>query len=126
MKEKESLNSGTQSRYDLSYYSFRQLQRDYMRFERAFSDKFPNEFICRILINYMCYAQDINCRAFEKEISELMSKKTHYENYGESRRITFTADLVSKLSGFDFAEETCFKKRVFITYILDKYSYLQI
>ncbi len=46
----ESFDAGTISRYDMSDSTYRQLQRDHIRFEEKYAEKFSNGFICRILI----------------------------------------------------------------------------
>ena len=70
---------GALSRYDLSFYSYRQLQRDYIRFEQKYTEKFKNDFICRILINYMSYAQNHFRDKFEEDMLSYLSEKSDNE-----------------------------------------------
>lgn len=125
MIEREIIEKGIPSRYDLSFYTFRQLQRDHIRFEQQYVNKFPNNFICRILINYMCYVQENDLEKFEKDITDLCEKKSYKEYYYDSR-ISFTASLTEKIQEFDFVNNDNFKKRTVITYILDKFAAMSI
>lgn len=124
MGRQEIIEQGILSRYDLSYYSYRQLQRDHIRFNQQYVSKFPNNFICRILINYMEYAQEFLSDSFEKEISERFEKETYYNEYYYNDRIAFTTDLTTKIYDFDFINDEKFKKRTAITYILEKFTLL--
>ncbi len=115
---------GALSRYDLSFYSYRQLQRDYIRFEQKYTEKFKNDFICRILINYMSYAQNHFRDKFEQDMLSYLSVKSDNEYYISDFRITFTKDLVSKIKEFDFALKGSLKKRRIINFILEQFTSL--
>ena len=125
MSEGEIIENGGLSRYDLSFYSFRQLQRDHIRFEQEYVDKFPNKFVCRILTNYMCHAQENDLDGFEKAVSDVLRRKQHNEYYYNSR-ICFTVPLTNKMQEFDFASSCDFKKRTVITYILHRFTALPV
>lgn len=125
MRDPESIEKGMLSRYDMSYYTFRQLQRDHIRFEQKYVNEFPNGFICRILENYMCYAQENHLDEFEKEVSNLFKKKQNNEYYHDNR-ISFTSSLTDKMREFDFVSDDNFKKRPVITYILDRFTALSL
>ena len=114
---REEYYSGTMSRYDMSYFTFRQLQRDHINFEEKYADRFGNSFICRILINYMCYAQKNFCAEFEKSVTEILKIKYDEERFKDDR-ITFTIELTNKMLEFEFADCDNFKKRPVISYIL--------
>lgn len=73
----ESFDAGTLSRYDMSDSTYRQLQRDHIRFEEDYAEKFNNGFICRILINYMCYAQENFLERFESDIEKTFVNTEH-------------------------------------------------
>lgn len=126
MSKKESIENGTLSRYDLSYYSFRQLQRDYINFEQQFTNKFSNGFICRILINYIDYAEEKSADEFKSDISKRLIHKPDVDYFCKGKRITFTIDLYNKISKFDFTNNENFKKRIVITYILEKFTALPL
>lgn len=125
MREAEGIEKGMLSRYDMSYYTFRQLQRDHIRFEQEYVNGFPNGFICRILENYMCYAQENYLDEFEEEVSNLFAKKQNNECYHDGR-ISFTSSLTDKMREFDFITHNNFKKRPVITYILDRFTALPL
>ena len=123
MGEAELIEKGVLSRYDLSYYSCRQLQRDHIRFEEKYTATFTNTFICRILINYMCYAQDNLQESFEADISQVLEQKQYTDRYFDGR-VSFTSELTKKMQEFDFVYRKGFKKRTVITYILDRFTAL--
>lgn len=125
MKEKEIIETGALSRYDLSSYSYRQLQKDHICFKEKYAKKYGNNFICRILINYMNYAQEYFLDSFEKEIKEYLSNRKP-KDYCESDRISFTKELTNKMSEFDFVGLDTFKKRSAINYILEKFTSLPL
>lgn len=125
MKENEIIETGALSRYDLSSYSYRQLQKDHICFKEKYAKKFGNNFICRILINYMNYAQENFLDSFEKEIKEYLSNRKP-KDYCESDRISFTKELTNKMREFDFVGLDTFKKRSAINYILEKFTSLPL
>lgn len=119
---------GAQSRYDMTYYTYRQLQRDHIKFECKFVDKFPYDFIGKILINYMSYAQEYFLNRFEEKISDYF-KDRHKCNSCDNianARFSFTKPLILKMGEFRFIDDDNFKKRFFITYILDEFCKLPI
>lgn len=126
MREIELIEQGVLSRYDLSYYSFRQLQRDHINFEQQYTNKFSNGFICRILINYMDYAKKNFLKEFNAEISERLKHNPDVDYFRKGERITFTIELTKIISGFDFIKNEDFKKRIVITYILEKFTALPL
>ena len=93
----ESFDAGTLSRYDMSDSTYRQLQRDHIRFEEKYAEKFSNGFICRILINYMCYAQETFLERFESDMVTSFSGSEH-DQYIKDDRISFTKQLTEKNS----------------------------
>lgn len=121
----ETIIPGTLSRYDMSNHSYRQLCCDHIRFEERYAEKFGNNFICRILINYMCYAQDHYIEKFEFDVASFLKKKRHDE-YIKDDRISFTKGLTEKMLEFDFANNDAFKKRSVITYIIEKFVTLPL
>ena len=123
MREAEIIEQGTLSRYDMSYHGFRQLQRDHIRFVEKYTSAFTNTFICRILINYMCYAQDNLQKSFAADVSQLLEQKQYTDRYSGGR-ISFTSELTKKMQEFDFVYRKDFKKRTVITYILDRFTAL--
>ena len=122
---KEIIEAGTLSRYDMSYYTFRQLQRDHLRFKEKYTEKFGNSFICRILINYMCYAQKHFTERFESDVASRLECKQN-DKYIKDARISFTKLLTDKIMEFDFASHKAFKKRTVITCILEQFVALQL
>lgn len=122
---RETIEAGTLSRYDMNCYTFRQLQRDHIRFEEKYTEKFTNSFICRILINYMCYAQKNFLERFEADVTKSLECKKHDE-YIKDDRISFTKPLKDKMLEFDFASHKDFKKRAVITCILEQFAELQL
>lgn len=125
MKEKEIIEKGDLSRYDLSSYSYRQLQKDHICFKEKYAKKFGNNFICRILINYMNYAQEYFLVSFENEMKEYFNNKKP-KDYSKSERLSFTKELTNKMSEFDFVRLDTFKKRSAINYILEKFTALSL
>lgn len=123
-ESREEICKGVLSRYDLSFFSYRQLQRDHIRFEQEYTEKFPNDFICRILINYMSYAQNHFRDKFEQDMLSYLSEKSDNEYYISEFRLTFTKDLVNKIYEFDFALKGSIKKRRIINFILEQFTSL--
>ncbi len=121
----ETIEVNALSRYDMTYYTFRQLQRDYIRFEEKYTDRFGNNFICRILINYMCYAQEHFINQFEANVTERL-KHANRDDYFKDDRISFTKLLTDKMLEFDFVSHKDFKKRTVITFILEQFTQLQL
>ena len=121
----ESFDAGTLSRYDMSDSTYRQLQRDHIRFEEDYAEKFNNGFICRILINYMCYAQENFLERFESDIEKAFVN-TEHDQYKKDDRISFTKQLTEKIAEFDFSTNPSFKKRVVITYLLEQFTLLPL
>lgn len=121
----ESFDAGTLSRYDMSDSTYRQLQRDHIRFEEKYAEKFSNGFICRILINYMCYAQETFLERFESDMVTSFSGSEH-DQYIKYDRISFTKQLTEKIAEFDFSTNTSFKKRIVITYLLEQFTLLPL
>ena len=64
----ESFETGGLSRYDMSFSTYRQIQRDHIRVEEEYTEEFRKGFICRILINYMCYAQENFLEIIENDV----------------------------------------------------------
>lgn len=121
----EIIETGNLSRYDISYYTYRQLQRDHIRFEEKYIKKFSNSYICRILINYMCYAQDHFVEQFEADIVKRLESNQHDE-YIKNDRISFTKLLTDKFMEFNFSSLEYFKKRTVITFILEQFALLPL
>ena len=121
----EIMESGILSRYDMNYYTYRQLQRDHIRFEEEYTEKFSNGFICKILINYMCYAQDRFLDQFESDMEKCLNTKQNDE-YFKDDRITFTKLLTNKFGEFDFSSHKVLKKRTVITFILEQFALLPL
>lgn len=121
----ESFDAGTLSRYDMSFSTYRQLQRDHIRFVERYTEKFSNGYICRILINYMCYAQDHFLDRLENDVVNILNDKRHNE-YIKDDRISFTKQLNNKISEFDFSANTAFKKRTTITFLLEQFTQLPL
>lgn len=121
----ESFDAGTLSRYDMSDSTYRQLQRDHIRFEEEYTERFSNGFICRILINYMCYAQDNFLTQFESDVLTGFSN-TEHEQYIKDDRISFTKQLTEKITEFDFSTNSAFRKRAVITYLLEQFTQLPL
>ena len=121
----ESFDAGTLSRYDMSFSTYRQLQRDHIRFVERYTEKFSNGYICRILINYMCYAQDNFLERLENDVVNILNDKRHNE-YIKDDRISFTKQLNNKISEFDFSANTAFKKRTTITFLLEQFTQLPL
>lgn len=121
----EIIEAGMLSRYDMSYYTYRQLQRDHIRFEEEYTEKFGNKFICKILINYMCYAQEYFLERFESDVVKRLEKSEHDE-YIKDDRISLTKQLTDKFLEFEFSSHRDFKKRSVITYILEQFTLLAL
>ena len=121
----ESFDAGTLSRYDMSFSTYRQLQRDHIRFVERYTEKFSNGYICRILINSMCYAQDHFLERLENDVVNILNDKRHNE-YIKDDRISFTKQLNNKISEFDFSANTAFKKRTTITFLLEQFTQLPL
>lgn len=121
----ESIEAGALSRYDMSYSTYRQLQRDHIRFEEKYAERFGNGFVCRILINYMCYAQRIFLEQFESDVVRYLDKKEHDEYFMEDR-ISFTKQMKDKFSEFKFSSYSNFKKRPVISFILERFTTLAL
>ncbi|MGN0623118.1 MAG: WYL domain-containing protein, partial [Oscillospiraceae bacterium] len=121
----EIIESGAQSWYDMSYYTYRQLQRDHIRFEEEYTERFRNDYICRILINYMCYAQKSFLEQFENDTKKRMMSK-QCDKYKGTDRISLTKLLTEKILEFDFPYHKDFKKRTLITFILEQFTLLPL
>lgn len=123
----EMLAPRTLSRYDVTYYTFRQLQRDHIRFKGKYTEKFQGEYICNILKNYMCYAQDNFMEQFEADVTRCFEKGLHDEYVKNGRgRISFAKPLINKLREFDFITHPKFKKHTLINFILDQFARLPL
>lgn len=121
----EFYEAGTLSRYDMSLSTYRQLQRDHIRFEEQYTERFSNGYICRILINYMCYAQNHFLERLENEVVNILNASRHDE-YIKDDRISFTKQLTNKISEFDFSANAAFKKRIAITFLLEQFTLLSL
>lgn len=121
----ESIMTGDLSRYDLSPSTYRLLQKDHIRFEEKYVRKFGNSFICRILINYMRYAEKNFPDSFEKEIADYFVSKAGNE-YHIDFRLSFNKALTEKMEQFDFVRLDSFRKRKAINFILEKYAGLPL
>lgn len=121
----EIISSGALSRYDMSNQTFRQMQRDYIRFTETYSNKFNNAFICTILVNYLSYAQEEFRDDFQNKIRKHLSDTPNSE-YTIENRVTFTKKLVEKLDTFDFTNDDNFKKRPVLTYILESFAKMRL
>lgn len=125
-----------QSRYALGYYCTRQLQRDHLRFEQSYTDKFSNGFICRILTNYLSYAKDRFKKEFEDDVLEFMSGENQSfdpdeEKYTQSK--VFPNNKLKKMmSLFLFSQKPVkngrmfFKSSRFFSYILERFAKLPL
>lgn len=126
----EELFAGGQSRYGLSSFSRRQLQRDHIKLTESYAAAFENSFICRILVNYMRFARENFLEDFEKDMSDRLKESSSYRASDNGRitmdqRITFTNALIEEIKDFDFYKNNSFKKSLVITYILEKFTSLQ-
>ena len=120
----ESIQQGNLSRYDLSYFAYRQLQRDHIRFEEAYTGHFSSRFICRILYHYMCFLPEGSAAQFEDNIRKqyaVKQEKAFWEN-----RFTLNKALAGKMREFTFAEDRQFGKRIVINYILEQFASLPL
>ena len=122
----ESFDAGMQSRYDLSLRTYRQLQRDHIRFMEKYAEEFENGFISQILVNYMCYAQEKFLYSFENGVMNALNDKRHDEYIKDYRLNNLTEKLSDKISEFDFSTNASFKKRIMITYILEQFADLPL
>ena len=123
--KKEECSAGMMSRYDMSDFTFRRLQKDYINFTEKYSPDFKYDYITRILINYMDYAKENNRDEFEnKVINRLLNESKNDYNY--ESRITINSGLADKMDEFDFIYNDNFKKRPVITYILELFSALRL
>ena len=125
----ENMNIGDQSRFDISFFSYRRLQRDHIQFKRKHVDIFENDFLCRILINYLSYVSDISKARFEKEICDILNDNWKPEDSMHARtkrnfRISVTAELEKKAHKFEFMTYSNFKKNTVISYLLFRYTIL--
>lgn len=120
----ESVDRGQLSRYDLSYFAYRQLQRDYINFEEAYIEHFSSRFICRILYHYMCILPEDSAERFEARIREQYAVKPEKPFY--SHRISLNNALTDKMREFSFVEDKQFGKRVVINYILEQFAALPL
>ena len=122
---REELEPGILSRYDMSYFTFRQLQRDHINFKESYADKFENGFICQILVSYMSYAQKNFLKDFEAAVAGVLENGDD-EEYTNNARITITKELKGKMEEFEFTRREDFRKRPVITYILKSFAALRI
>lgn len=122
---REELVPGSLSRYDMSYFTFRQLQRDHINFKESYADKFENGFICQMLVNYMSYAQKNFLKDFEEAVAGVLESRDD-EEYSNNARITITKELKGKMEEFKFSNRDDFRKRPVITYILNSFAALRI
>lgn len=121
----EEIVAGQLSRYDMSYYTYRQLQRDHIRFKGEYAKKFSNSFICRILINYISCALENSRNQFASGMLDYL-KNYSYKQFEEEDRLTLTKDLAKKLNDLDFIDKESFKKRAVIDYILEQFVSLPL
>lgn len=124
---KENIESGMQSRYDMSFFTFRQLQRDHIRFMEEFTDSFKNEgaFISRILVNYMCYAQENERDSFEARMREVLDSGCHEESYADER-LNINMTLADKMNEFAFKNHPLLKKRTVISAMLREFAAMTV
>lgn len=120
-----------QSRFAVSQFCFRQLQRDHIRFEHSISCSFSNDFISRIIINYIAYSQEHSRTELEKNILDLMipGKSFHTVSVKFYKGIlTLTNEMRNRLSFFHFNNKMVkkgtfyFKSNKFFSYILECYA----
>ena len=121
----EEILNGELSRYDMKDITFRRLRLNYIIFEEEYAEKLPNSFLCRILINYMSYAQDNFIDGFERDVLRILPERPRYE-YCHSDRVSVTKPLAEKMSEFDFTTHESFRKRPVITYILECFAALHL
>ena len=81
-----------QSRYAISQFCTRQLQREHIRFKQSYVSEFPNDFICHILINYLSYAREHFKERLEKNVLDLMSTNQSDNTLAEK---AFTKGILS-------------------------------
>lgn len=73
----------------------------------------------------MCYAQETFLERFESDMVSSFSGSEH-DQYIKDDRISFTKQLTEKIAEFDFSTNTSFKKRVVITYLLERFTQLPL
>ena len=133
-----SLAETKQSRYQLDYFAFAQLQRDHISFEQKFSDQFSDKFIRHILINFLKYIYDNQKNSFEETMECIMNetKGVNYETdefleeysvmSGHNDILIFTEELKREISCFDFVDKKNFNKRKLISYLLYRFTRLPV
>ena len=133
-----SLEDTKQSRYQLDYFSFAQLQRDHIRFKQEFSDKFSNEFIRHILINSLKDIYDNQKNVFEERVEYIMNEKrgcnyeadeflAEYKTMSDySDILMFNRELKREILCFDFVDKQNFNKRKLISYLLYRFTHLPL
>ena len=133
-----SLEETKQSRYQLDYFAFAQLQRDHIRFKQEFSDKFSNEFIRHILINSLKDIYDNQKNVLEEMMEYIMNEKkgcnyeadeflVEYKTMSDySDILMFNRELKKEISCFDFVDKKNFNKRKLISYLLYRFTRLPL
>lgn len=120
--KKEEIQRGSQVRYQLSYAATRRLMNDFIRFKHRYSTEFENEFLCRILTNFLEYIQREKVLGLESEIEKVINghnvQKTVYTN----GKLFATASLSDKTTDFRFYDSPHFKKSKTFSFILEKYA----
>ena len=121
-----------QSRYAISQFCTRQLQREHIRFKQSYVSEFPNDFICHILINYLSYAREHFKERLEKNVLDLMSTNQSDNTLAEKAFtkgiLSLTNDLKNELSFFQFNNQMVknnqrfFKSNKFFSYILEQFA----
>ena len=128
----EKIKECEQSRYSVSKFCFCQLQRDNIRFNKKFSYDLSNSnaFICRILCNYIPYANSHFKEQINQEIVEAMKQKKR-KGLCEPPRLALTDELRKRLTYFDFVKAKKnngnnglkFNMNKMLSYLLERYSH---
>ena len=115
-----------QSRYAISQFCTRQLQREHIRFKQSYVSEFPNDFICHILINYLSYAREHFKERLEKNVLDLMSTNQSDNTLAEKAFtkgiLSMTNELKNELSFFQFNNQMVKNNQRFHRCSTDNYS----
>ena len=117
-------------RYKLSFYSYRQLQRDFIRFKNDYALNFTNGFICGIIINYLKYHADNKKQEFISNFQNYLKTSSSRRTKGykpdslneNSFRLTVTKDLNEIIHTLKLEQHDNYTPQLLFNYVLESYS----
>ncbi|MBD5144888.1 MAG: WYL domain-containing protein [Ruminococcus sp.] len=130
MKENyEKIIHGDETRFYMDDAVFTQLKKEYLRFKAEYTEYFPNNFICRIITNFLNYISDTYksnsaLEEFKTETESCMKEKTPKSERAYAGKLTITRDIEKAAEKYDFTKINGFRKSALFNYIIKKFTQL--